>query len=153
MNRNNSLHETEFIEKISGIDQLKTAIILEHALGIQNLPQVYNPYFSSLLSILQKSTKYQKQWFLVIRSARESNVSFRHYDNFSTNASLRTPTPRHPSCRPEEPGRLQIPPTFLPRRFPQNPTDPPPHQTPRDQRRSLPTHRMCQCWDNCRFKR
>ena len=41
MNRNNSLHETEFIEQVSGTDQLNTAIILEHAIGIQHLPHVY----------------------------------------------------------------------------------------------------------------
>jgi hypothetical protein len=46
MNRNNSLHETEFIEQVSGTDQLNTAIILEHAIGIQHLPHVYLSYFS-----------------------------------------------------------------------------------------------------------
>ena len=88
MNRNHSLHETLVIDHVSGQDQLRNAIILEHALGIKDLPTVYKPYFSSLPIILSRSIKYQKQWFLVIRSARESSHSFSHYDNFSINASL-----------------------------------------------------------------
>ena len=88
--RNNCLHETQALTQNCGKDQLKLAIIHEHVLGIGDLPSVYRPYFTSLPSLLEKSTKHQKQWFLVIRSGRESCLSFQHYDNFSTEPSLRS---------------------------------------------------------------
>ena len=89
-NRNQSVHDKAFVDRVSGQDQLKTAIILEHALGIQTLPSVYHSYFGSLPNLQSQSVKYQKQWFLVIRTARESCGSFRHYDNFSIIPTLRT---------------------------------------------------------------
>ena len=88
--RNNCLHETEALNQNSGIDQLKLAIVHEHALGLLDLPTVYRPYFTSLPTLLSKATKHQKQWFLVIRAGRESCSTFQHYDNFSTEASLRS---------------------------------------------------------------
>ena len=88
--RNNCLHETETINQNSGKDQLRLAIVHEYALGLQDLPSLYITYFTSLPTLLSKPIKYQKQWFLVIRSGRESCSTFQHYDNFSTEASLRS---------------------------------------------------------------
>ena len=83
-NRYNHLHETEAVDKNSGKDQLRLALIQEHSICIKDLPSVYKPYFSSLSLLVDKHIKYQKPWFLVIRSGREACSSFTHYDNFST---------------------------------------------------------------------
>ena len=90
IHRNKSMYETEAINQNSGKDQLTQAIVHEYALGLKDLPPVYTTYFTSLSSLQSKSITYQKQWFLVIRSGRESCNTFQHYDNFSTEPSLRS---------------------------------------------------------------
>ena len=90
MHRNNCLRVTEMINTLSSKDILKTAIIHEYALGIKYLPSVYKSYFPSLSKNLKKSTKHQKQWFVAIRSGRESCLIFSHYDTFSTDPALRS---------------------------------------------------------------
>ena len=88
--RNNCLHKTQALTQNSGKDQLKLAIIHEHDIGIGDLPSVYQHYFTSLPLFLEKAIKHQKQWFLLIRPGRESCLLFQHYDNFSTEPSLRS---------------------------------------------------------------
>eukprot|EP00979_Chaetoceros_neogracilis_P010570 scaffold2500_cov172-Chaetoceros_neogracile.AAC.3 len=49
------------------------AIIIEHALGPQQLNTVYRPYFRQQLQIILDSPiPNQLRWFLIIRSGRES---------------------------------------------------------------------------------
>ena len=87
--RNAFLHETGAIDRVSGLAQLQQAITAEHARGPGYLHQVYNRYFRNPLpSLLASSVTSQKQWFLVIRTAREATDLFA-YDAFATSASLR----------------------------------------------------------------
>ena len=90
IHRNSNMHETEAINQMSGKDNLIQAIVHECTLGLKDLPPVYSTYFTSLSSLLSKPIAYQKQWFLVIRSGRESCITFQHYDKFSTEPSLRS---------------------------------------------------------------
>ena len=90
MHRNNCLHETETVNKLCGKNQLRSSITHECDMGVKDLPSVYSAYFSSLPGLLSKSTRQQKQWFLVIRSGREACLGFIHYDNFSADPALRT---------------------------------------------------------------
>ena len=87
---NAALHESEAIDRVHGIDLLDTAITSEFHRGLTDLPTVYAPYFiHSLPLLLSKPSRYKKQWFLIIRSARESSTSYLPPDHFSTTASLR----------------------------------------------------------------
>ena len=88
-NRNTLLHQSSAITSLSGGEHLRAAIVLEHTLGLKDLPSVYLPYFSSLTQLLHKSIKHQKLWFLVVQSGREACTSFSHYDSFSTDPALR----------------------------------------------------------------
>jgi len=86
--RNSILHETEAIHQVSGLTKLQQAITTKHTRGPGHLHRVYNSYFSSpLQSILTSTINNRKQWFHVIRIARESTDLFA-YDEFATNPSL-----------------------------------------------------------------
>ncbi len=90
MNRNSILHESEAINKVSGLAKLQQAITTEHARGPGHLHRVYNRYFRiPLPSLLTTTVNYQKQWFLVIRAAREATDLF-VYNAFATTPSLRS---------------------------------------------------------------
>ena len=89
--RNSILHETEAIDLLSGVGQLTVAVINEYEQGLGELPSIYTNYFVSPLAfILQKPTAYLKQWFLVIRSGRESCSIELPTDQFSTDPALRS---------------------------------------------------------------
>ena len=86
--RNSVLYETDVIHQVSGIAKLHEAISLEHTRGLGHLHRLYNRYFAiPLATLLSKPVIFQKQWFLVIRTAREATDIF-IYDDFATNPSL-----------------------------------------------------------------
>lgn len=89
--RNASLHDTDAIDHLSGLDALKDAISTEHSLGQADLPMPYSPFFYlPLPSLLRKSTSYLKRWFMTVRSGREHFQPLQTFDDFSTNVQLRT---------------------------------------------------------------
>ena len=90
MSRNSILHETDAIDRLSGLAQLQQAITAEHSRGPGHLHRVYNRYFRhpTLPALLASSVVAQKEWFLVIRSAREATDLFA-YDAFAISPSLR----------------------------------------------------------------
>ena len=91
IHRNNVLHETEAIDLISGKEHLIEAVFLEHLQGLDHLPTVYAPYFVITLDdLLKKPITRLKEWFLVIRSGRESNGTNQYTDIFTKDKSLRT---------------------------------------------------------------
>ena len=90
LHRNNTLHETEVIDIISGAEHLQEAIFLEHLQGLDNLPYVYASYFlTPLQSLFKKPITHLKQWFLVIRSGRECCDPNSYNDIFAYNTCLR----------------------------------------------------------------
>ena len=90
IHRNQCLHETEALARLSGVDDLKTAIAREYELGLGELPSVYTSYFIPPLAfILDKPTTYIRRWFLVVRSGRESFTIDNDIDIFSIDSSLR----------------------------------------------------------------
>jgi hypothetical protein len=90
MSRNSILHETDAIDRLSGLAQLQQAITAEHSRGPGHLHRVYNRYFRhpTLPALLVSSVVAQKEWFLVIRSAREA-IDLFAYDAFAISPSLR----------------------------------------------------------------
>ena len=89
--RNATLHETEALARLSGLEELKPAVCAECKWGLGDLPSVYTSYFLPPLAfILQKPTAYIKRWFLLIRSGRESCTIDFDIDIFSTDSSLRS---------------------------------------------------------------
>ena len=90
IHRNSILHETEAIDLVSGKDYLIEAAFLEHVQGLDDLPTVYAPYFViTLADLLNKPITRLKEWFLVIRSGRESCGTNQSTDIFTTDKSLR----------------------------------------------------------------
>ena len=88
---NDVLHETEVKENLSDIALLKEAISHEYDTGLNSLLFFYSSYFFlSLDTILSKSASYLKQWFLVIRSGREVTSLDLRFNNFYTEAYLRS---------------------------------------------------------------
>lgn len=91
LHRNDVLHNTEALNMLSGLTTLKLIIATEYNAGSSNLPGVYSTYFHlPLQQLLKKSPNYLKQWFLIIRSARESCAISTRLDEFSSNGPLRT---------------------------------------------------------------
>ena len=89
--RNDSLHSNQRLSQLSGLETLKIAIQMEHEQGVATLPTLYTSYFSTPLpTLLKKSNTHLKQWFLVIRSAREGFSGAPILDEFYTNPVLRT---------------------------------------------------------------
>lgn len=90
INRNQCLHETEALARLSGVEDLKIAIGKEYELWLGELPLVYTSYFLPPLDfILDKPTDYIRRWFLVVCSERESFAIINDIDIFSTDSALR----------------------------------------------------------------
>ena len=90
IHRNQCLHETEALARLSGVEDLKAAIANEYELGLGELPLVYTSYFLPPLAfILDKPTDYIRRWFLVVRSGGESFTIDNDIDIFTTYPSLR----------------------------------------------------------------
>ena len=71
--RNDTLHNSEFIRLLLGLDQLKTFITTEAGIRLAILLTMYSSYFKiPLAQLLGKSSPYLKIWFLVIRPGREA---------------------------------------------------------------------------------
>ena len=88
--RNSILHDKHKIDELSGLSPLQQAITSEFNRGYENLPPTYSSYFHHPLQfILSKPVSYQKQWFLVIRSAREAYDNDIIQDEFSSDGPLR----------------------------------------------------------------
>ena len=91
------MYETEAIDLLSGVGQLTVAVINEYEQGLGALPSVYTSYFVRPLAfILQKSTEYLKQWFLIIKSGRECCSLKLPTDLFSIDPALRSWTGLQP---------------------------------------------------------
>ena len=87
--RNNSLHRSQQIHHLSGMDILKACITREYYTGPSDLHSTFNGFFSMPLdSLLSKKSTYLKRWFLVIRSAREG-LGIYPDDQFSSDEVLR----------------------------------------------------------------
>ena len=96
--RNEALHNTERIDRLSGITELRTAISAEHTTGQSLLPMPYSPFFYlPLPTLLRKSTTYLKHWFMAIRSARERFHDVVNDDQFVHDPILRAWTGLPPS--------------------------------------------------------
>ena len=90
--RNEQLHNTARIFDLQGLQEVKTAISMEYALGLHRLPACeFSMMFSSPLDVLLKrSLQNLRHWLLTIRLGRElhggSNLII---DQFSQNGPLR----------------------------------------------------------------
>ena len=86
--RNNTLHENTINEN-NGSENLDYSIALEYHIGPIGLPSTFQTYFNqSLDTLLQKDITAKKQWFNLIRNAREiRNLPVR--DAFTQNVILR----------------------------------------------------------------
>ena len=89
--RNEALHHNQSLYHMTNLHLLKQSITTEYNIGLDSLPPIYSSYFHlPLPNLLQKSSSYLKRWFLVIRSGRESDLSFSSPDIFSINGPLRS---------------------------------------------------------------
>ena len=89
--RCNVLFENNRVDDLSGLPQLLTSITTEYGLGKEQLPHVYSSFFHIPLdALLKKEVHYLKRWFLIVRSARETNTLIRDIDDFSYDGPLRT---------------------------------------------------------------
>ena len=89
--RNDVLHSNNNIHLLSGLKDLKEGITFEYHLNLESLHPVYSSYFHlPLTTLLTKSSTYLKNWFLIIRTARESYGAMDYDDDFSSNGPLRT---------------------------------------------------------------
>ena len=66
------LHETELVDRLSDVGELKTEIRKEYELGLGESPLVYTSYFLPPIAfILENPTAYIRRCFLVIRFGKE----------------------------------------------------------------------------------
>ena len=88
--RNSSLHDSERINQLSGYNTLLQSITREHQTGLGDLPTIFSSYFHQPLPLLlSRSTYYLKNWFLLIRAARECHQPEIYNDDFSSDGPLR----------------------------------------------------------------
>jgi len=104
MHRNDKLHEETTISEFTGSRELQLACIYEHEYNTSGIDELYHPYLDiSLESLLNESVDYKRNWFAIIRQARE-NAGHIYSDIFSTNPQLRSwaglssPIPPIPNC-------------------------------------------------------
>jgi len=74
MHRNAALHESKAHHNNRGATNFPLVITSEHARrGLDSLHRVYAPYFRiPKADLFTRQISYQKQWFLLIRTARET---------------------------------------------------------------------------------
>ena len=71
--RNSVMHRTGKLNEFSGGKELHAACIHELSLGFTNLDEIYHPYIDvSRSEFIKESTDYKRNWFSIIRQARES---------------------------------------------------------------------------------
>jgi hypothetical protein len=92
MHRNEILHNSDnTLDKLHGKPLLIEAIKHELNLGKDGLHQNFSPFFSFFPTqqiITDTDTDLLRNWFRIIRKARENNISA-HKDVFSYNGPLR----------------------------------------------------------------
>ena len=87
--RNDVMHRTGKITEFSGGMELTAACRNEFAFGHADLDEIYHPYFDiSRADFLKESTDYKRNWFSIIRQARE-NAGQQYTDLFATCQSSR----------------------------------------------------------------
>ena len=87
--RNTVMHRTGKITEFSGGKELLDGCLFELSLGFTNLDPIYHPYLDiSRSALLKESTDYKRNWFSIIRQARE-NAGQVYTDLFSTCQSSR----------------------------------------------------------------
>ena len=86
--RNNCLHTSETLARLSGIEQVDIVIKDERALGISTLDPIYAPYFQQpTANLLKLSSTKRRKWLALIRHARES-TGHTYTDEIATQDSL-----------------------------------------------------------------
>ena len=87
--RNNALFAKGKVDKLSGIDKVKTAIAEERSRGIGTLDPSFRPYFALSTETFAKMKSINlRRWLSLIRQAREDQ-GIEYADEFSTSFALR----------------------------------------------------------------
>jgi hypothetical protein len=88
--RNAVMHNTGKITEFSGGKELADACAFELTLGSRYLDAIYHPYFDIATSeFIKESMDYKRNWFSIIRQAREASGQVRYTDLFSRCQSSR----------------------------------------------------------------
>ena len=91
IHRNQCLHDTEVLARLSRVGGLHIAVGTEYALGLGELPSVYiSCFLPPVAFILDKPTAYIRRWFLIVRYGRESFTIDNDIDIFLTDSDLRS---------------------------------------------------------------
>jgi hypothetical protein len=68
------MHQTGKITDFSGGKELQEACLVEFSLGFTLLEEIYHPYIDiSRSDFIKESTDYKRNWFSIIRQARENS--------------------------------------------------------------------------------
>ncbi len=89
--RNNQLHNTEKIEELQGLQELKSAIRAEWRIGLNRLPAYDFSYLFNISEneLLKKSAESLRNWLSIIRNGRYLHQDPRLlHDQFSTDTAL-----------------------------------------------------------------
>ena len=90
MHRNSHLHDETTISEFTGSRALRLACVFEFERGTDGIDELYHPYLDiSLDDLLKESIDFKRNWFAIIRQARE-NTGFPYSDQFASNAQLRS---------------------------------------------------------------
>jgi len=88
--RNLVMHNTGKITEFSGGKELTVACTFEFSLGCAHLDAIFHPYFDiSSSEFTQESADYKRNWFSIIRQAREASGQVTYTDLFSRCQSSR----------------------------------------------------------------
>ena len=72
--RNSVMHRTGKITEFSGGKELEKACLHELSLGYTNIDELFHPYIEvSRSDFIKESTDYKRNWFSIIRQARENS--------------------------------------------------------------------------------
>ena len=72
--RNSVMHRTGKITDFSGGKELQAACLAEFKLGRRALSDIYHPYLDiSRSTFIKESTDYKRNWFSIVRQARENS--------------------------------------------------------------------------------
>ena len=83
------LYDKDEQAMLSGLAELKVAIVKEYEIGIGEIPSLYSSFFHvPLPRLLRRGVTYLKRWFLIVRTAREANTLIRDLDDFSFDGPL-----------------------------------------------------------------
>ena len=89
MHRNDALHDTDVVSDFCGNKELLTACKAEINIGLDDLDEIYAPYMTiTFASLADESVDYRRNWFSIIRQARE-DAGHIYNDIFTTNTATR----------------------------------------------------------------